>query len=127
MREAIESAAPRPHKVLLKVAVAARGACGFDISLMRDDRFDAVHGELRADLARSEARVARLADENERLRREITRLEQDPWARDRALREDLDLAAPGEVVVRFVSATDPRGRAAPRMPHPHDERGRATK
>lgn len=87
----------------------------------------AIWRELRADLGRSEGRVARLVEENERLRREIARLERDPSARDRALREDLDLAAPGEVVVRFVSATDPRGRAGMAAVRAPDERGRSTK
>mgnify|MGYP000266773502 CR=1 FL=1 len=57
--------------------------------------------ELRRDLAVSDARVERLLRENEALRGEIATLESEPDAIDRAIREELDLALPGEVVVRF--------------------------
>ena len=60
--------------------------------------------ELRADLAASQARVADLAVGNEALRREIALLEADPSAMDRVIREELDMALPGEVVVHFFAA-----------------------
>lgn len=56
---------------------------------------------LRADLVESRARVSVLALENESLREEIALLEDRPDALERAIREDLGLALPGEVVVRF--------------------------
>lgn len=59
--------------------------------------------ELREDLARSTERVEILLTQNESLRREIELLEVDQTAVDRAIREDLDLALPGEIVVRFVA------------------------
>jgi cell division protein FtsB len=59
--------------------------------------------ELREDLARSEARVGDLVRQNDGLRREIELLEADPSAMDRVIREELDLALPGEVVVRFLA------------------------
>jgi len=58
--------------------------------------------ELRDDLAASTARVATLARENEALAREIETLEAEPAAIDRAIREELDLVLPGEIVVRFA-------------------------
>jgi cell division protein FtsB len=58
--------------------------------------------ELQEDLVRSTARLDELVVQNESLRREIELLEDDPTAMDRVIREELDLALPGEVVVRFV-------------------------
>lgn len=59
--------------------------------------------ELRADLEVSQARVASLARQNDALRREIASLAADPTAMDRVIREELDMALPGEVVVQFVA------------------------
>jgi cell division protein FtsB len=41
----------------------------------------------------------------EALRAEVRALERDPFSLERAIREDLDLAKPGEVIVRFGSKT----------------------
>jgi hypothetical protein len=60
--------------------------------------------ELREDLAGSSARAAQLVRENDEMRREIEMLEAEPAALDRAIREELDLALPGEIVVRFTSS-----------------------
>ncbi len=68
--------------------------------LDRDSGFE-IWRELRADLATSSGRVATLERRNEALRREIESLEIDPTAVDRAIREELDVALPGEIVVRF--------------------------
>ncbi|MCP4907071.1 MAG: septum formation initiator family protein [bacterium] len=59
--------------------------------------------ELREDLVRSKTRVDELVRQNDFLRREIELLEADPSAMDRVIREELDLALPGEVVVHFVA------------------------
>lgn len=56
---------------------------------------------LRSELAASETRIQRLESETEALRREIESLRVEPWAIERAIREDLDLARPGEILVRF--------------------------
>ena len=56
---------------------------------------------LRSDLQKAQGRVADLARENESLRREVAALEASPDAIDSAIREDLGLARPGEVIVRF--------------------------
>lgn len=70
--------------------------------------------ELRRDLAVSNARVEQLVRENEALRGEIVTLESEPAAIDRAIREELDLVLPGEVVVRFEpAATTLRHDAGP--------------
>ena len=61
--------------------------------------------ELRRDLAVSNTRVEQLVRENEALRGEIAILESEPAALDRAIREELDLVLPGEVVVRFEPAS----------------------
>jgi cell division protein FtsB len=64
---------------------------------------------LRADLADSSGRVAVLKRSTEALRVQIDALESQPFALERAIREDLELARPGEVVVRFDRASSGRG------------------
>jgi len=56
---------------------------------------------LRAELEASEARITVLRDRGDALRAEIEALESDPFAVERAIREELGLARPGERVVRF--------------------------
>ncbi|MGH0036894.1 MAG: FtsB family cell division protein [Myxococcota bacterium] len=56
---------------------------------------------LRDDLRSSRETLDRLEAENERLREEAHALETDPFALERAIREDLGWARPGEVVVLF--------------------------
>lgn len=56
---------------------------------------------LRAELTASQARIEALASRAETLREEIDALERDPFAIERAIREELGLARPGERVVRF--------------------------
>jgi cell division protein FtsB len=57
--------------------------------------------ELGQDLSQSQTRVSELKRENEVMRSEIAVLESGSAAIDRAIREELDLALPGEVIVRF--------------------------
>jgi cell division protein FtsB len=67
---------------------------------------------LKGDLDAAHARIDALRTKNEQLRREATSLRDDPFARERALREDLDLTRPGETLVRI-----PRDeRETPRIP-----------
>ena len=63
---------------------------------------------LRDDLAAANARIEILQRDVEGLRAEGAQLESDSFALERAIREDLGLARPGERVVRL----DPR-RAGP--------------
>lgn len=88
----------------LLIAVIAASA------LLDPDNGFAIWRELRSDLETSSTRVDRLIIENEALRGEIAILESEPAALDRAIREELDLALPGEVVVRFEPASAQRGR-----------------
>ena len=60
---------------------------------------------LRGDVAQAGVRVETLVQETEALQVEIEALESEPFALERAIREDLELAQPGEIVVRF----DPPG------------------
>jgi len=57
--------------------------------------------ELRRELADFQQRIDQLERESQALRSQIAALESDPFAIERAIREDLELARPGEVVVRF--------------------------
>jgi cell division protein FtsB len=71
--------------------------------------FDHVSGirpslRLRADLQSAETRIEALRLENAGLRRETELLEADPFALERAIREDLKLARPGDTIVRLVRA-----------------------
>ena len=58
--------------------------------------------ELREELRESESRISLLQSEVKVLQSEIKALEDDPLAMERAIREVLELARPGETVVRFV-------------------------
>ena len=56
---------------------------------------------LRHDVADVERRVAALVRQTDGLREQIVALESEPFALERAIREDLELALPGEIIVRF--------------------------
>lgn len=56
---------------------------------------------LRGELLEAEARVEALRAETLRLRVEVLRLESDDFALERAIREELELARPGETLVRL--------------------------
>ncbi len=66
--------------------------------------------QLRSDLGAAHQRIARLDAEIEQLRREVAGLEQDAFAIERAVREDLDWARPGETVLRLAPAVAPTPR-----------------
>ncbi len=57
--------------------------------------------QLRKDLNASHARIEVLAQEIRALRSEVALLETDEFKVEQAIREELELARPGEVVVRF--------------------------
>ena len=67
---------------------------------------------LREDARKAAERVELRSAENAALRAQIASLEQEPFAVERAIREDLGLARPGEVVVRFDPPVS-RGEGAP--------------
>ncbi len=56
---------------------------------------------LREDVRSSQETLDRLRADDERLRQAVLALEKDPFAVERAIREDLGWARPGEVVVVF--------------------------
>jgi len=57
---------------------------------------------LRTELETSQARIHQLEAETSDLQAQIGDLRAHPWAIEKAIREDLDLARPGEVLVRFT-------------------------
>jgi hypothetical protein len=71
---------------------------------------------LRDDVAEAAERVQLLARRNAALRDQIQALQGEPFALERAIREDLGLARPGEVVVRF--ARNGPGRSSPNGQRP---------
>lgn len=68
--------------------------------------------QVRSELRESNSRIALLREEIAVLKWEVVALSSDPFAIERAIREDLELARPGETVVRFPSRTD---RPGPRL------------
>jgi len=62
--------------------------------------------ELRGELRESDLRIAELQSEVKDLQFEVGALEDDPLAMERAIREVLKLARPGETVVRFAEQGD---------------------
>ena len=71
---------------------------------------------LRHDLAQSRARVSQLRLEVGDLDARVTALLEDPFAEERAIREVLGLAQPGEVVVRFRAGDSARATSVPVPP-----------
>ena len=67
---------------------------------------------LRAELSDSHERIEQLRGEVEALRGEAKRLESDEFAIEKAIREELTLARPGESVVRLA----PAGITSSRIP-----------
>ena len=61
--------------------------------------------DLRADLEVAQARVTELEGRIQRREAEASALRSDPLALERAIREDLGLARPGETVVRGFGGT----------------------
>ena len=55
---------------------------------------------LRSDVVRAQQRVDVLVRATEALRGQIDALNDDPFALERAIREDLEFARPGEIIVR---------------------------
>ena len=64
----------------------------------------------RDSLENSEAQIARLEAEIVHLKAEVGRLERDPFAIERAIREDLEWARAGETVIRLSGALDSNPR-----------------
>ena len=65
---------------------------------------------LQADLVAAELRIAAISEEIETQEADVEALTQDPFAIERAIREELHYARPGETVVRLR----PAGLATPR-------------
>jgi cell division protein FtsB len=57
--------------------------------------------QMRADLAASHTLIEEIRGEIQALQRDAAVLENEPFAIESAIREDLKLARPGETVVRF--------------------------
>jgi cell division protein FtsB len=60
--------------------------------------------QLRGELAEARARIEVLRGEIDGLRREAQRLEEDDFATERAIREELEFARPGQTVLRLRGA-----------------------
>ena len=83
-----------PGVALLALAVAA----------LDDESGLARWQHLRAELDQADARIAALSAEVAGLRDEAARLESEPFAIEAAIREELELAHPGQQVIRLPGA-----------------------
>ncbi len=59
---------------------------------------------MRDDLGNARDQIVRIRAENERLRSLVVALEVDSFAQERAVREGLEFARPGEVIIRLPDA-----------------------
>ncbi len=82
------------------VATLAMLACA--VAIGDRDAGLAAWWQLRAEVAAADSRVAALEREIAALEGEVAALRSDPLATERAIREELGLARPGEFVVRLV-------------------------
>jgi len=81
------------------------------LALLDSDSGLRTWARMRADLRVADERMSVLRDEIEALRAESKGLESDSFAQERAIRQDLGLARPGETVVRL-------GRDEPSLRNP---------
>jgi cell division protein FtsB len=95
----------------LWLALAVAGA-GLATAYYDDDSGLRTWWTLRADLRDAAARIEQLRTEVAGLERDSGGLEGDPFVLERAIRERLELALPGETVVRL----SPRETATTRIP-----------
>jgi cell division protein FtsB len=77
-------------------------AAGLALTLADRESGLVVWYETHEELEVSRDRIAALNTRVETLKSEIVALERDPFALERAIREELELARPGEIVVRFA-------------------------
>ena len=77
-------------------------AAGLALTLADRESGLVVWYETHEELEVSRDRIAALNTRVETLKSEINALERDPFALERAIREELELARPGEIVVRFT-------------------------
>ena len=87
-------------------AVGGVAALAFALALLDGDSGLRTWWALRADLADARARIAALRERVADLEREAHVLEDDPFALERAIRERLEYARPGETVIRLRARDD---------------------
>lgn len=75
--------------------------CVLGIAVIDQDSGLRTYWQLRSEVREAKARIAALEQETEALRREAELLEKDPFTIEQAIREDLGLARPGEVIVKL--------------------------
>jgi len=97
--------------LLVPLALGAVGLWAF----LDDENGIRRYLELRRELARSEQRIEERKAEVARLKSQAEALRTDPIAIEAAIREDLGLAKPGEVVVRIPGEGVGAGET-PRLP-----------
>jgi cell division protein FtsB len=68
---------------------------------------------LRREVAEAEQRIRALQRQNDALRGEVDALQRDPFAQERAVREELGWVRPGEILVRAPSRDASAARSIP--------------
>ncbi|HET6370655.1 MAG TPA: septum formation initiator family protein [Nitrospiria bacterium] len=103
-RGEIERAALFRRRVFLLVSLLGGGY--LLLSLLFSDMGLLKHRTMLQFKRQMEEEQVSLTEENERLRQEIEALRSDPAAIERAARERLGMARPGEIVYRFYKKSD---------------------
>ncbi|MDG2050110.1 MAG: septum formation initiator family protein [Myxococcota bacterium] len=88
--------------------VAAVTALGIVLVLIDQKSGVAEWQRLRSELAVSQERIEELSARSEGLRSQIAELETEPFAVERAIREELGLVRPGERLIRFTGERSSR-------------------
>ena len=68
---------------------------------------------MRDDVTQADARIRTLERQNTVLRDEVAALRADPFAQERAVREELGWVRPGETLVRVPGGNAPSERSVP--------------
>ena len=94
----------------------------FSVFFLAGDRGFLQVRKQRAQVGALQAEVSAIAERNEGLEREVARLTKDPAAVEKIAREDLQLVAPGDVVLvlppGFEEKVTPKRTASPEKPAP---------
>ena len=90
------------REIAIALAIVASAVA---IAVVDDETGIRAWRKTRSDLANARARVAELEARVETREGEAEALRSDPLALERAIREDLGLARPGETVVRGLDGT----------------------
>ena len=106
-------ARPIPVRRRLWMSLIGLGLLALLVHSVFGDRGYLALRRQRQEMQRLETEIQRLEEENRRLTREIEELKSDPRAVERAAREQLKMARPGERVITFPEQSSPPDSQTP--------------